>query len=106
MLFDRRAQYEQRAKELVEDRIDLLEIQSTRQAIETMKVLIRKQMLEVQVAEKNAEAARKRLADLMKDRKTHEKLKESAFEEFKQELIAEDNKVVDELVSYTYGKEK
>lgn len=106
VLFDRRAQYEQRAKELVEDRIDLLEIQSTRQAIETMKVLIRKQMLEVQVAEKNAEAARKRLADLMKDRKTHEKLKESAFEEFKQELIAEDNKVVDELVSYTYGKEK
>ena len=32
----------------------------------------------------------------------HEKLKEKAFEEFKQELLHEESKEIDELVSYTY----
>ncbi|MCI5621802.1 MAG: flagellar export protein FliJ [Lachnospiraceae bacterium] len=105
-LLSRKNSYEKQARELVQNQIDVVEIQHCRKAIESMKVLIRRQMLEVQVAEKNAEAARRHLAELMKDRKTHEKLKENAFEEFKRELNAEDNKLVDELVSYTYGKEK
>lgn len=105
-LFARKSGYEEQARQLVQDKIDVREIEHCRKAIESMKVLIRRQMLEVQVAEKNAEAARRRLAELMKDRKTHEKLKENAFEEFKRELNAEDNKLVDELVSYTYGKGK
>lgn len=103
-LLARKNGYEKQARELVQNQIDVMEIQHCRKAIESMKVLIRRQMLEVQVAEKNAEAARRRLEELMKDRKTHEKLKENAFEEFKRELNAEDNKLVDELVSYTYGK--
>lgn len=105
-LLSRKNSYEKQARELVQNQIDVVEIQHCRKAIESMKVLIRRQMLEVQVAEKNAEAARRHLAELMKDRKTHEKLKENAFEEFKRELNAEDNKLVDELISYTYGKEK
>ena len=105
-LMARKNSYEKQARELVQNQIDVLEIQHCRKAVESMKVLIRRQMLEVQVAEKNAEAARRHLAELMKDRKTHEKLKENAFEEFKRELNAEDTKLVDELVSYTYGKEK
>lgn len=105
-LMARKNSYEKQARELVQNQIDVLEIQHCRKAVESMKVLIRRQMLEVQVAEKNAEAARRHLAELMKDRKTHEKLKENAFEEFKRELNVEDNKLVDELVSYTYGKKK
>ena len=38
----------------------------------------------------------------MKERKTHENLKEKAFEAFKEELAAEEGKMTDELVSYTY----
>ena len=38
----------------------------------------------------------------MKERKTHENLKEKAFEAFKEELLAEESKMTDELVSYTY----
>ena len=38
----------------------------------------------------------------MKDRKTHENLRDKAFEEFKKELAAEESKATDELVSYTY----
>ena len=57
-LFERKNAYDNRAKELVEGKIDLLEIKKCRQAIESMKVLIRRQMMQVQVAEKNVEAAR------------------------------------------------
>ena len=39
----------------------------------------------------------------MKDRKTHEKLRENAFDEFLMELSAEEKKEIDELVSYKYG---
>lgn len=71
-----------------------------------MKVLIRRQMMQVQVAEKNVEAARQKLEEVMKERKTQEKLREKDFEDFKQQLAQEDNKVVDELVSYSYGRPK
>lgn len=37
-----------------------------------MKVLIRRQMMQVQVAEKNVEAARQKLEEVMKERKTQE----------------------------------
>ena len=59
-------------------------------------------MMNVHVAEKNLEAARVRLNNVMIERKTHEKLKEIAFEEFKQEIQYAENKEIDELVSYTY----
>lgn len=84
----------------------MLEIKKCRQAIESMKVLIRRQMMQVQVAEKNVEAARQKLEEVMKERKTQEKLREKDFEDFKQQLVQEDNKVVDELVSYSYGRPK
>ena len=59
-------------------------------------------MMNVHVAEKNVEAARKHLNDVMTERKTHEKLKERTFEEFKQEIQYAENKEIDELVSYSY----
>ena len=61
-------------------------------------------MLEVHKAERQLENVRKRLNEVMMERKTYEKLKEKKFEEFKQELLYEENKEVDELVSYAYSK--
>ena len=46
----------------------------------------------MQVAEKNVEAARQKLEEVMKERKTQEKLREKDFEDFKQQLVQEDNK--------------
>ena len=43
--------------------------------------------------------------DVCNIRKIYEKLKEKAFEEFKQEVAYEENRMVDELVSYNYHKE-
>ena len=54
------------------------------------------------VAEKNLELARKRLNAVMVERKAHEKLREKAFEQFKQELAAEEAKEIDQLVSFNY----
>lgn len=104
-LAERKQGYDLRLKKLVEGKIDLAEIQSCKRAIETMKVLVRNQMLAVHTAERNVELAREHLEQLMVERKTQEKLREKAFDEFKQQLVYEDNKVVDELVSYTYGRD-
>ena len=101
-LMIRRAGYERDLKAATSGELDFAEIRRLKEAIETMKVLIRDQMLNVHIAEKKVEEARQRLDEVMKDRKTHENLKEKAFDEFKQELNAEENKVTDELVSYTY----
>ena len=40
------------------------------------------------------------------ERKTHEKLREKAFEQFKEELKQGESKEIDELVSFTYGKRR
>ncbi len=102
-LRQRRIAYEIRARELMEDRLDFHEIRVTRTAIETMKGAIRNQTLVVHVAQRNLESARKHLQEVMTERKTHEILKEKAFEEFKKELEKEESKAVDELVSFTHN---
>ena len=99
----RRAGYERQGRELRSSgTIDIVELETNRKAVEAMKVLIRAQMLEVRRAEKDVEAARRRLQDAMQERKIHEKLREHAFEDFVEELEYDEKKQVDELVSYTY----
>lgn len=44
----------------------------------------------------------RRLNDAVKERKTYEKLRENAFEDFMQEMNAQESKEIDELVSYSY----
>ncbi|MEY8235578.1 flagellar export protein FliJ [Lachnospiraceae bacterium 66-29] len=102
-LRQRKNAYETRAQELVADRLDFQEIKINRIAIETMKGAIRNQTLAVHVAERNLENAREHLQEIMTERKTHEILKDKAFEEFKKELEKEESKAVDELVSFTHN---
>ncbi len=100
----RKARYEERARELVSGSIHIREIRENKQAIDAMKSAMRTQLLQVQSAERAVEDARRKLNDVMVERKTHEKLREKQFEQFKEELAYEENKVVDGLVSYTYQK--
>lgn len=104
-LLIRKADYERHARELVEGRINLQEIRTCKQAIDAMKSAVRTQMIQVHVAEKNLELARERLNQIMIERKTYEKLREKAYEEFKQELAYEESRAIDELVSYNFHKE-
>lgn len=101
-LLNRREGYEKRLKELQEGILDIKEIQACKRAINSMKSMIRDQMIAVHTAQRNLEMARRRLDEVMKERKTHENLKEKAFEAFKEELAEEEKKMTDELVSYTY----
>lgn len=98
----RRIGYEKKAAELALGTIDVLKIRENKRAIDTMKSLIRDQIIQVHAAEKNLELARKRLNAVMIERKSHEKLREKAFEQFKLELAAEEAKEIDQLVSFTY----
>ncbi len=102
----RKAGYEEEARRLREDVIDVLKIKENSDAIERMKERIALQKIEVNKAAAFLEEARLNLQEAMKETKIQNKLKENAFEEFKKELIAEEMKEVDELTSYTYGQKK
>lgn len=98
----RKAGYERKARELASGTLNVREINECRHAIEVIKSQQRTQMMNVHAAEKNLEFARKALNDVMIERKTHEKLREKQFEEFKYELEKAESKEIDELVSYNY----
>lgn len=105
-LLMRRLGYEKHLQELSQGSIDIAEIRVCKSSIDAMKSLIRDQMIVLSKAQKQVELARMRLNEVTQERKMHEKLKEKAFEEFKQELNAEESKMVDQLVSYTFGNKE
>ncbi|MCI6243111.1 MAG: flagellar export protein FliJ [Lachnospiraceae bacterium] len=100
----RRMQYEKHWKEQMKGNIDLASVQHAREDANTMKTIVRRQMMEVHKAEKELEDAREKLNTVMQERKIQEKLRDKAFEDFKQELAHEETKEIDELVSYTHNK--
>ena len=100
----RRMQYEKHWKEQMKGNIDLASVQHAREHANTMKTIVRRQMMEVHKAEKELEDAREKLNTVMQERKIQEKLRDKAFEDFKQELAHEETKEIDELVSYTHNK--
>ena len=100
----RRQQYEAKLKQLYSDKLDVKEIHETADAVELMKYHKRLQEVNVMKAKQKAEEARDKLQEAVQDRKTHEKLKENAFEVFKQEVAAAESKEIDELVSYRHGQ--
>lgn len=102
----RRVGYEQQWKEQMKGTLDLAAVEHARENVNAMKTIVRRQMLEVHKAQKELEDARNHLQTVMQERKVQEKLREKAFEEFKQELAEAETKEIDELVSYTYNKEE
>lgn len=99
----RRDMYEEKLRESVSKKLNLLEIRQNKDAIEALELFIRQQTIAVHKAEQNVEAALYRLRQSMVERKTQEKLKENAFEDYLIEMSAEERKEIDELVSFRYG---
>ncbi len=99
----RRANYEMELKALMSGPMDMLKIKEKRDACEALKILIRRQMMEVHKAELELEAARNALLAERQERMMHEKLKEKALDAYKKELLEEEGKEIDQLVSYTYN---
>ena len=98
-----RMEYEKKLKALMEGAINISEINHARADVNSMKNLIRKQLMAVRKAEILVEEARRNLNSVMQERKTYEKLKEKEFESFKKELLYEESKEIDQLVSYSYN---
>lgn len=103
-LKNRRAGYEEKLKESYNGRLDLNNITEYADAVEIIKYHIRLQEINVAKAQKQVDITREKLQEAMQERKTHEKLKENAFEVFKQEVAASESKEIDELVSYRHGQ--
>lgn len=102
-LQEQKSGYENAIRQMMSEVIDIKLIQQFNQSIEITKEMIKKQIVELHIANKNLDIARQQLNQAMKERKTQEKLKERAFEDFKQELNAEEKKEIDELVSFNYN---
>ncbi len=106
-LKNRLEQIQQQLKEAVSATLRLIEIKELEQGVESIKYAINVQKIAVLNQEKRVERAREKLDEAMKERKTFEKLKEKAFETFVHEINAQEQKEVDELVSFRFcDKEK
>lgn len=103
-LYARQDAYLAEARRLREHQLNLQKLRENETAQKRIQEYIEQQKLAVKAAEKVVEAARIKLQEYRIDRKTHEKLKENAFEEFKQEENRRESKEVDELTSYVYGR--
>ena len=105
-LEDRKILYENKARELQKDSLNVMDILENQTAIERMKAFIADQQIEVKRAEAVVEETRHALMEAMQETKTQHKLREKAFEEFMREENAREAKEIDELTSYTYGQKQ
>lgn len=102
-LVNRYRQYLNEQKEMATSKINVVKLRQLGEGIEATKDLIKAAAVQVKVAKKNMEVSQNRLAEAVKERKIQEKLKEKAFESFKQELNKEEMKEIDEVISFNYN---
>ncbi len=99
----KRVQYEEKLKNSLSGDLNITDISINKKDINSIKSVIRTQLANVKRAEDELEEKRIALNELMKDRKTHEKLREKKFEEFQKDEKDSESKEIDELVSFTYN---
>ena len=105
-LFLRKQGYVEEAAGLLRGTLNLRDIGENNTAILRMDDFIADQKICVSAAERKLELARAEMTEAMKERKTHENLKEKAFTQFMLEENRRESKVVDELTSYVYGQRR
>jgi len=101
----KKEEYQYRLTEAVQDELVLLEIKKLENCVEHAKYNINVQKFVIS-QQQRVDRAREKLDNAMKERKTYEKLKEKAFEQFKIEIEAQERKEIDELVSFRFGAAK
>lgn len=83
--------------------LNFVQIDECGNAMDILDEMIMAQTEVVREKSKEVEKARQKLNTVMQERKMHEKLKENKFEEFKQEVNAEEAKETDQVVSYQFN---
>lgn len=102
-LQNRKLEYFAQYRDLLKERLDVLQIETCKEAILLMDEYIATQEQVVARIEEELELAIAKMKEAIKERKIHEKLKEKQFEIFLQELNQEEMKEIDQLISYQYN---
>ncbi|MCI8922884.1 MAG: flagellar export protein FliJ [Lachnospiraceae bacterium] len=103
-LMDRRAAYVEQGRMLRKDSLKVREILENRAAIDRMDEYISFQLKSVEKARQKLESAREHLKEAMQESKTHERLREKAFDQFIHEENVKEAKEIDELTSYVHSR--
>ncbi len=103
VLQNRKQEYFVQYRNLLKERLDVLQIETCKDAILLMDEYIAAQEQVVAQVEEELEQAIMKMNEAIKERKIHEKLKEKQFEIFLQELNQEEMKEIDQLISYQYN---
>lgn len=94
--------YQDALTKAVQDALVIREIKVLENSVENAKYNINVQKFVIKQQQQRVDQAREKLDNAMKERKTYEKLKEKAFEQFKMEIEAQERKEIDELVSFRF----
>lgn len=105
-LNEQKAKREEEAKELLVGKLDFPAVQENERSIRFLEGRIIEQKEMVKRAERALEEAREALAEVVKERKTYENLREKAFEAFLQEENRAEGKSIDELTSYVHNRKQ
>lgn len=103
-LEERKEGYQELLLQKVGGTLNILEIRQTEEAVEILKYKMQMQMLVIEAAKQQLELARRKLNEAIQERKIQENLREQAFLAFMEELKAEEQKEVDERVSFMYRR--
>ncbi len=103
VLKNERQSYEEGLRGMMLGELNFQEIRAVKTGIVAKEDAIKKQNRVLARAEHEMEAASEKLKELMVDRKTHETLKDKAFENYLIEMAGEEMKEIDELVSYRFN---
>lgn len=102
VLIAKKEAYQERLKGAVQDTLNVREIKDLENCVEHAKYTINVQKFVIKQQQERVDRAREKLDNAMKEKKTYEKLKEKAFEQFKIEIEAQERKEIDELVSFRF----
>ncbi len=93
----------QKQRESFTGTIDIFSFEQYRNYSTKLDEMIFNQIQAIKVQEIKTEEAREKLAEIIKERKAFEKLKEKELEQFKKDVQLAEDKLVDELVTYKFG---
>lgn len=103
VLQQKREAYVEEKRRVMSTRLDVPKLNRLQMAVEAMDDQIVRQRQNIKKAEAAVRVAEERLVESMTERKTQERLRENAFEVYRQEMNAEEQKEIDERTSFRYG---
>ena len=102
-LYKRKEFYEEEGRRMRDATLSVQDILDNETAIVRMKEYIDAQTEKVMLCEQELEAERIKMVEMMQERKTYERLREKAFEQFLEDEKHEEGVINDEHNSYVYG---